>query len=270
MIRLRRDRTRVPAALRPPKLQAKQVALLDPAHEFKSDWWKPGKDQLKRETGGKCAYCEAATAAVAHGDVEHFRPKSVYWWLAYCFDNHLYACQICNQSYKSDNFPVSAQRISEPTRPVGGTAAARKAFAAQLSPDPTGADPASLAALHAACLTEEPELIDPYLEDPEELLAWEFDDVLREVKVIARDDSDRARSAIRSAEAFFGLNREELRRLRYQTFSTARVFSAALPLLPPDAAATVSSELARMAAADAPFAGMVRYFARDVWKVLPP
>ena len=48
--------------------------------EFKSTVWKAGKPQLKRETGGKCAYCESPTDTVAHGDVEHFRPKSKYWW----------------------------------------------------------------------------------------------------------------------------------------------------------------------------------------------
>jgi hypothetical protein len=46
--------------------------------------WKAAKDQLKIESGGKCGYCEGKAAHVAHGDVEHFRPKSVYWWLAYC------------------------------------------------------------------------------------------------------------------------------------------------------------------------------------------
>jgi 5-methylcytosine-specific restriction endonuclease McrA len=66
--------------------------------EFDAGHWKPGKKQLKAESFGKCAYCEAPTTVVAHGDVEHFRPKNVYWWLAYCYDNHLFACQICNQS----------------------------------------------------------------------------------------------------------------------------------------------------------------------------
>ena len=47
-------------------------------HEFKSYVWKAAKDQLKTETGGKCAYCEAPTTLVAYGDVEHYRPKSVY------------------------------------------------------------------------------------------------------------------------------------------------------------------------------------------------
>ena len=43
--------------------------------------WKHAKSHLKAEARGKCAYCESATATVAYGDAEHFRPKSVYWWL---------------------------------------------------------------------------------------------------------------------------------------------------------------------------------------------
>lgn len=67
---------------------------------FKSGRWKPAKKQLLAETGGKCAYCEAPTSVVAFGDVEHYRPKSSYWWLAYCYDNYLVSCQLCNQRFK--------------------------------------------------------------------------------------------------------------------------------------------------------------------------
>jgi len=76
------------------------------AFDFQSTFWKPAKQQLKKESAGKCAYCEAPTSVVAHGDVEHFRPKAVYWWLAYCYENYTYACQICNQTFKGDRFPV--------------------------------------------------------------------------------------------------------------------------------------------------------------------
>ena len=75
--------------------------------EFNSNVWKAAKPQLKLETGGKCAYCESPTDTVAHGDVEHYRPKSKYWWLAYCYDNYLYACQICNQVSQG-------RRVSDP------------------------------------------------------------------------------------------------------------------------------------------------------------
>jgi hypothetical protein len=47
--------------------------------EFNSNVWKVAKPQLKLESGSKCAYCESPTDSVAHGDVEHYRPKSKYW-----------------------------------------------------------------------------------------------------------------------------------------------------------------------------------------------
>ena len=113
MIPLKRVRTSqaITTALRGQRRINRNVELLEGLREndfdFKSSVWKRTKKQLKKESAGKCAYCEAPTSVVAHGDVEHFRPKSIYWWLAYCYDNYLYSCQICNQSFKSNHFPVS-------------------------------------------------------------------------------------------------------------------------------------------------------------------
>lgn len=51
-------------------------------------------------------------------DVEHYRPKGRadrrpgcplthgYWWLAYSWDNLLYACPGCNRTGKNDSFPL--------------------------------------------------------------------------------------------------------------------------------------------------------------------
>lgn len=64
--------------------------------KFVSSRWGKAKPQLLKESSGKCAYCETPTSVVAFGDVEHYRPKSKYWWLAYCYDNYLASCQICN------------------------------------------------------------------------------------------------------------------------------------------------------------------------------
>ena len=100
----------IPAAFRGAGRIAKSLELIEGriggTLEFKQTVWKAAKPQLKLETGGKCAYCESPTDTVAHGDVEHFRPKSKYWWLAYCYDNYVYACQICNQVHKRDESPI--------------------------------------------------------------------------------------------------------------------------------------------------------------------
>ena len=101
---------------------------------------------LKEEAHGKCCYCEADTATVAHGDVEHFRPKSRYWWLALCIDNYTYSCQICNQSYKGDEFPITGAKLLEPALPkkVPISAAARAKLAAKICPDPATVKDAEL------------------------------------------------------------------------------------------------------------------------------
>jgi uncharacterized protein (TIGR02646 family) len=106
-------------------------------HSFRAAFWKEAKTQLRKESADKCAYCEATTAIVAHGDVEHFRPKSVYWWLAYTYDNYLYACQICNQSYKNDAFPTAGPApLAAPVVDAQATDADLQQLVGRLSPDP--------------------------------------------------------------------------------------------------------------------------------------
>ena len=56
--------------------------------------------------GRSCTYCDRELHGNDRGDVEHFRPKNVYWWLAYQFQNYLLACSVCNSSYKSNRFPI--------------------------------------------------------------------------------------------------------------------------------------------------------------------
>ena len=60
-----------------------------------------------------CAFCESKVRHIAHGDVEHFRPKAGYeqghrfnrngyFWEAYRWENLYYSCQTCNQVYKGN------------------------------------------------------------------------------------------------------------------------------------------------------------------------
>lgn len=77
------------------------------------------KTQLRNCQFGKCAFCEQNVTSVSHGDIEHFRPKkgfqqnlkdshhyAGYYWLAYEWDNFLFTCEICNQRYKKNLFPL--------------------------------------------------------------------------------------------------------------------------------------------------------------------
>ena len=52
---------------------------------------------------GKCCYCE--TALDANSEVEHWRPKSHYYWLAYSWDNLFLSCGFCNKK-KGNAFPL--------------------------------------------------------------------------------------------------------------------------------------------------------------------
>lgn len=56
----------------------------------------------------KCCYCESKPNSQRWHGVEHFRPKSRYWWLAWTWDNLLFACHDCNNA-KIDHFPLGAQ-----------------------------------------------------------------------------------------------------------------------------------------------------------------
>ena len=77
------------------------------------------KNKLISDQSGKCALCEQHIISVSYGDVEHFRPKGGYaqngrdqlhipgyYWLAYDWANLMLVCQICNQRFKKNFFPL--------------------------------------------------------------------------------------------------------------------------------------------------------------------
>lgn len=93
---------------------------------FKAYTDKTVRKALKAMFHGKCAYCESQITAIYSGDIEHFRPKGGgYYWLAANWDNLLFACPFCNQTYthefavngtlreavqgKRDQFPLLAE-----------------------------------------------------------------------------------------------------------------------------------------------------------------
>jgi len=79
---------------------------------------KDVKDKLIALQYFKCCFCESKIGHISFGDVEHFRPKAGwvqnyerpnvpgYYWLAYEWDNLLLSCQLCNQRYKKNFFPL--------------------------------------------------------------------------------------------------------------------------------------------------------------------
>lgn len=81
----------------------------------------------------KCAYCESALELI-DGDIDHFRPRAGYFWLAYQWTNLLPTCKTCNQVYKRAQFPVEGQKA---------TSAADLPAERPLLLDPLGDDPAA-------------------------------------------------------------------------------------------------------------------------------
>jgi len=89
--------------------------------EFDSDLYAHTniKSALIHIQHGKCCFCESNITHIAYGDVEHFRPKKAwtttsnrkynypgYYWLAYDWNNLFLACQMCNQRFKRNLFPL--------------------------------------------------------------------------------------------------------------------------------------------------------------------
>ena len=68
------------------------------------------KEKLQGLYHFKCAYCESR---VEQGQVEHYRPKSKYYWLAYSWDNLLYGCPTCNQ-FKGTDFEILGEEVVPP------------------------------------------------------------------------------------------------------------------------------------------------------------
>lgn len=247
------------------------VRLWDAGRKPDPGIWRSAKEHLKRESRGKCAYCESSTSAVAHGDVEHFRPKSSYWWLAYCYDNFLYSCQICNQKYKNAKFRIARDdlRWQAPMIPCRSDTSALREYARLMTPDPLDREAGGLPIdeFLREARKEEPFLVDPYVEDPEELYKWEADSYLEEVRIAARTNRIRATRAMAAAEDDLGLNREELRRRRWPTYACLETLACVIEKLPVDHPAKTKAVEGVRAMMDAgrEYAGMVRYFVRIEW-----
>ena len=240
-------------------------------HEFRSYRWKPAKEQLLAETGNKCAYCETPTSVVAFGDVEHYRPKSIYWWLAYCYDNYLAACQICNQRFKKDSFPIQNQRMQSPTITHNTTNGFIVVQAGTIAPDPLNLwQVVNFIHLHEE---ERPLLLNPYFDEPADYFAWRADDVLREVEItsdpetlqveiIVQSENPEIESIASTSIEFYGLNRKELKGRRYEVYKHYDTYRRTLESerINLETRQRIENMIKKMKAPGASFAGMIRYF----------
>lgn len=86
----------------------KRIVVIDnenyiDASEFNNRYkYEDVRKALKTIYKHKCAYCEQR---IEQYNVEHYRPKKIYYWLAFSWDNLLMACTNCNIN-KGMNFEL--------------------------------------------------------------------------------------------------------------------------------------------------------------------
>lgn len=294
MIRVNRARVPEPAALGKPYTRGKRKGKTElqvvlealashekadrPLAEFKFDFERYKEGDVKRALdalfAGKCAYCETSYAASQPMDVEHWRPKAEihqdegdplrpgYYWLASDWENLFPSCIDCNRA-RLQHDPVEGREIllgKANQFPVAVEDARIKSH----DPEPEmGSEPTLL--------------VNPCLEDPEELFVYTEEGVIQ-----AREDlSDERRTRARKSIRVYALNRSGLVAERREVIRLVdhrlelidrladlrtRLHQQALPDL-----ATVVEELIAvevtalqaMAAPERPFAGLVRYLLRE-------
>lgn len=84
------------------------------------DGYREVAEELWSSQYHKCCYCEQRIPK-GYNDVEHYRPKATadrrpgcnathgYWWLAFTWENLLFACPACNRSNKNSLFPLDVR-----------------------------------------------------------------------------------------------------------------------------------------------------------------
>lgn len=277
MIHLTRDRAAIHSDFLNPDRRANLLELYREAQQgnlgvetvkktvFNSKRWGKAKPQLEVEASQKCAFCETPNSAAYYGDIEHFRPKSIYWWLAYCYDNMLYSCRVCNGK-KSNKYAFAGAGLPAPVFAAQMTDDELLQLAAAASPEPQ--DAAAVAQFAQVCTAEQGHLPNPYEIDPEPLFAWEADEVLREVRIAPRDGSQAAQLAFDAAVNVIDLNRDELlywRWLAYEHLVDLRDLAGTLPVAARDGVLDIIRSLTQP---NKPYSAMMRYFAEVEWQII--
>lgn len=88
-------------------LTAKEAVLNDGVDvNSYSGLWSSCKDILADKSHDKCWYCEIKQER-SDDSVDHFRPKSLYKWLAFGINNFRYACTYCNSIRRDKKTGIS-------------------------------------------------------------------------------------------------------------------------------------------------------------------
>jgi len=115
MIKIKKDLSSIPASLNSKLTNQRRQELIDEKAYISKNVYhsrykmKDVMTALHKIYHGKCAFCEQK---IEFPQVEHFRPKNIYYWLAYSWDNLLFACLGCN-SNKNNHFEVLLERATD-------------------------------------------------------------------------------------------------------------------------------------------------------------
>ncbi|MFN0202492.1 MAG: hypothetical protein ACKVTZ_13285 [Bacteroidia bacterium] len=221
------------------------------------------------EANYKCAYCEKKIDMIGENeyetsfaDVEHYRPKSSYWWLAYCYDNYLYVCEICNRTYKNDDFPFLNQQQPAPAVSIKSPNTFLKKEASRITPDPLnqkqGQRWSKFRELHK---NERPFILNPYFDEPKDFFIYEVDETLKEVKISVKPTTSHLVDYQDAIDKKLGLNRLFLRQDRFSHYDHWKTFKDLLTdSISPLSRSKLLQKIQQMQLPDYPYSGMIRYF----------
>lgn len=120
MISVKKDYQNPPEALKRDNLRWKakvesciEIIGKGEKYEFNESLYGKAREKLIAQYHGKCAYCESNPIATSSPRVDHYRPKKIYYWLAYEWSNLVPACEKCNGA-KSDKFPIEGTAFQNP------------------------------------------------------------------------------------------------------------------------------------------------------------
>ena len=167
---------------------------------------------------------------------------------------------MCNQSFKKDKFPIKRAKLKGPVVRKNTTDGFIAQKSGKIAPNPL--DETEITSFLQLHRQEQALLLNPYFDEPEEFFAWQADDAAEEVRLVPMPGVTEAADYCRAAEKFYGLNRPQLLRLRYATYTTFQLFRrlADEPGISQESRDAVLAEIDKMKQRDHAFAGMVRYF----------
>ncbi len=137
---MRFNRPAVPAAF------TTRVGAIVAGTAKERDLWREYKTHFLRAQHERCGYCDCRLDKSSHPDIDHYRPQSRldklndpeaeakccreiaprveeefstgYDWLRYDWDNYVYACKGCNETFKRCLFPVEDGTRTLPLDPT--------------------------------------------------------------------------------------------------------------------------------------------------------